>query len=385
MTFELFDVTLFLLMRVALSILAIAVCLLLIRASAQFGFARVIARYAEVTDSIPAADESVRLGPSDPETHRARAAVLNRLKMFTEAAQSLENATRLRARDDRLWIELANVREEIGDSEGALAALNEAVRWAPYYAHPRWQRGNALLRMGRTEEAFADLREAAKANPRYLPNVIDLAWGISRGDVKTTAALAGIADDTERDAFVRFLVAAKSFRGAFEISGLPAAAFLNSGFEEPLFVSDTGIGWMISAEKGTRLAIDVSEKFEGAKSLQIVLDGNWTPGTPLLSQTVVVEPEKKYRVSFAVKAKELVTGGPPGMTVSDAVTNHLLAKSENLPTASSSWITVSFDFTTRAASEAVVLRLQRNNCEPTPCPIFGTLWLDQFHIEQTNQ
>jgi tetratricopeptide (TPR) repeat protein len=373
-----------------------------------------VARYAEVTESIPAADGAVRFGPSDPETQRARAAVLNRLKMFTESAQSFENAASLRSRDDRLWIELANVREEAGDSEGALAALNEAVRWAPYYAHPRWQRGNVLLRMGRTEDAFADLRQAAKANRRYLPNLIDLAWGISRGDVKTTAAVAGITDDAERYLLIRFLatkgksaevfdqmallnssltpdqnqelvrllVAAKSFRTAFEIAGSSAKGFLNSGFEDPMFVNDTGIGWMISAEKGNRLAIDAGEKFEGTKSLQIVLDGNWTPGTPLSSQTLIVEPEKTYRFSFAVKTKELVTGGPPVMTVSDATSNQLLAKSENLPTASSSWITISFDFTTLASSEAVAVRLQRNNCEPAPCPIFGTLWLDQFHIEQ---
>jgi hypothetical protein len=43
---------------------------------------------------------------------------------------------------------------------------------------------------------------------------------------------------------------------------------------------------------------------------------------------------------------------------------------------------LSFEFTTLPASEAAIIRLQRNNCDSSPCPIFGTLWLDQFRIEQ---
>ena len=85
-----------------------------------------------------------------------------------------------------------------GDTQGALAALDQAVRWAPHYAHTHWQRGNLLLRMGRANEAFTELRTAAAANPRYAPNLIDLAWGISRNDLKTTEALLNIKTDNDR-------------------------------------------------------------------------------------------------------------------------------------------------------------------------------------------
>jgi len=129
--------------------------------------------------------------------------------------------------------------------------------------------------------------------------------------------------------------------------------------------------------------VDVSEKVEGTKSLQIHLDGSWTPNTPLLSQTIIVEPETTYRLSFSVKTKDLITGGPPVIIVSDATNNQLLGKSENLPTATSPWVSLNIDFTTLPASQAAVISLQRNHCDSSPCPIFGTLWLDQFSIEQT--
>ena len=377
---------------------------------------RMFVRYALATNSIEGADAAVRLTPSDPEAHRARATVFTRLQEADEAAKSLERATALRYRDDYLWIDLGNTREDLGNTDGSLAALDQAVRWAPYYAHTHWQRGNLLLRMGRATDAFADLRSAAVANPRYAPNVIDLAWGISRNDIKTTEALLDIKNDNERLAFIRYLARngkgkevidqcrlltnplstetktelsrllfnSKSFREAFALlHGADEPALVNAGFEDPLVLNDSGFDWIIAPQQKNHLAIDVSEKLSGAKSLQINLDGTWTPGTPLLSQTFVVSSNTSYRLSFAVKTKDLVTGGPPLIAVNDATNDQLLGKSENFPTATTPWTKLSLNFTTLPTSQAAVIRLQRNNCDSSPCPIFGTLWLDEFTIEQT--
>src|SRR6185503_19992456 len=100
--------------------------------------------------------------------------------------------------------------------------------------------------------------------------------------------------------------------------------------EEPIAFNESGFGWIITADQKNHAAIDVSEKFSGAKSLQINFDGVWTP---LLSQTVVVDPGTTYRLPFAVRTKDLVTGGPPVILVDDAISNQLLGQSENLPTA----------------------------------------------------
>jgi hypothetical protein len=377
-----------------------------------------LARYALVENSIPAADQCVELTAYDADVHRSRATILNRLQNPEEAAQSLEKATTLRYRDDILWIELANTREELGDTAGALAAVDQAVRWAPHYAHTHWQRGNLLLRMRKPTEAFNELRQASIANPAYTPNLIDLAWGISGEDIKTTESILEIKDDTTRLALIRFLArkgkgkevadqllkltqppsaeaqtelirllfAAKAYREAFDLwrvinhnTQLP----LNGGFEDPITFNDTGFGWVIAADQKNRAAIDVSEKFGGARSLQINFDGPSSIGAPLLSQTIVVDPAKTYRLSFAVRTKDLVTGGPPVILVIDTNNSQILGKSENLPTATTPWRTLNLDFNTTPTSQAVIIRLQRNNCDSSPCPIFGTLWLDEFHIEQT--
>lgn len=356
------------------------------QAAARAGFSRLLTRYALIANSVPAVDEAVRLSPSDPDAHRTRATLLNRLQRPAEAVKSLEAATNLRYRDDYLWLELGNTREAVGDTAGALAAFDQAVRWAPYYAHTHWQRGNLLLRMGRTAEAFAELRRAADSNKRYLPTLIDLAFSMSNGVATTAEELIRIRDDSERLAFMQFLESKRKFGDAYRIwSRLEPArsherGIFNGGFEEQLLLNNSGFGgWVLSAEKSNKLAIDVSEKFGGTRSLQMNFNGNWSPGTPLLSQTIVVEPSKTYRVSFSLKTKDLVTGGPPMLTVNDATNDQLLGRSENFPS-TGSWVTLHFEFTTLATSEAAVIRLQRNNCDPSPCPIFGVLWLDEINL-----
>ena len=409
-------------MRILIGILAIVACLFLMQAAARMGFSRLIARYALIANSVPAADEAVRLSPSDPDAHRARAIVLTRLQQHAEALKSLEAATRLRHRDDYLWIDLGNAREEVGDTAGALAAFDQAVRWAPHYAHTHWQRGNLLLRVGRTAEAFGEMRNAVAANRGYLPNVIDLAWGITREDILATDKLIGITDDTERLALIRFLArkgkgeevraqlqllssppskenkdeivrllfTAKAFNDAFELwapsPDLHKPALMNAGFEDSQILNEPGFGgWFVSQGQGkVRMSIDVAEKFGGNQSLQLSFDGEWNPGTPLISQTLLVERAKTYPLSFNMKTKDLATGGPLILTVHDAANGELLGKSENFPS-TNSWVTLNFDFTTLETSEAAVIRLQRSNCDSSPCPIFGTVWLDEISIGPSKQ
>jgi len=401
--------------RVVFALLAIAACLLLMRDAARIGFSRLLTRYAVVSNSIPAADQAIQLTPTDAEAHRARATVLNRLRRLEEAQTSLQLATDLRPRDYRSWLELGNTRDDLGNTEDALKAMNEAVRWAPYYAEPRWQRGNLLVRLGRDEDAFTDLRYAASRNKKFLPNLIDLAWGLSYGQALTTERLLQISNDNDRLVFARFLaqkgkgadvaeqvrllnaplsaenkeelvrllVAARQYKDALGLWNRSEDYYkvINGGFEEPL--SNTSyFGWVFyEGPAKPKFAIDVSEKFGGAKSLQITLDGVWDPGTALLSQIIVVQPRQRYRLNFAVKTKNLVTGGPPCIVLTDETQDQILrvGSSETFPRDTNSWQQMSIEFTSVAS--VLQIRLTRENCTSAACPIFGVLWLDEFSLQ----
>ena len=387
------------------------------RAAARIGFSRLLTRYATAANSLAAADQAIQLTPDDPDAHRARATVLNRLHRVTEAEASLETATTLRKDHAVQWLELGATREELEDDAGALAAYDQAVRCAPYYGQTHWQRGNLLLRLGRYENAFADLRQAAASNRKFLPNVIDLAWSLSKGDVLQTEALVQLENDDDRLEFLRFLArkgqgetlveqvrllttplsdqnreeltrlafAAGTFNAAYRLSSGSAKTeeIVNGGFEEPLLQNDTPFGWKVSsAQVKPKLAIDVSERANGKRSLQISFEGNWDASASLLSQTIVVQPGQRYRLSFAMQTKEVVTGGPPRIVLTDATNNQILAKSDAFPQTTNTWQQINVEFTAPAKSEAVVITLARDNCSSSPCPIFGVVWLDEFALQK---
>ncbi|MGI8897567.1 MAG: tetratricopeptide repeat protein [Pyrinomonadaceae bacterium] len=390
--------------------------------AAKVGFSRLLGRYASITGNLEIAGRAVSLSPSDPESHRIKAAVLYRLKQLPQAAAELELALSLRPRDDALWLQLATLRDQLEDASGASLAFNESVRLAPYYALPRWQRGNFLLRQGRFGEAFADLRNAADSNPEYIPTLIDLAWGISKGDLQlaeayaqiTTSqvrvafaeflarqgkgreaveqfALAGAVSDQKRNDLMRHLISANAFKEAFHIWGKNktaasggVTAIYDGGFEGPLSFDEFGFGWrLFRGSPSVKLAADSSLRESGSKSLLVEFLGDSNPETPLLSQVILVKSSTRYRINFAARTQEIVTGGLPLAVVSDSAgSRKRLAESPALAQKSTDWQVMSFDFKTEPQTDAITLTVQRKNCTTSPCPIFGSIWLDSFSIEE---
>jgi hypothetical protein len=80
-----------------------------------------------------------------------------------------------------------------------------------------------------------------------------------------------------------------------------------------------------------------------------------------------------------------VTGGLPLITVTDASGyQKRLGQSPTLSKGTSDWQVYSFELTTTPQTSAVLLSLQRENCTTSPCPIFGSILLDSFSLEQLN-
>jgi tetratricopeptide (TPR) repeat protein len=400
-------------------------CVFVFWTAARAGVARLLGKYALISADLAAAQRAATLSPSDPETHRMRAAVLYKLKGLPQAAAELEVAISLRPRDDSLWLQLGMLRDEMDDLSGASIAFNESVRLAPYYALPRWQRGNFLLRQGRLNEAFADLRFAATSNPDYVPTLIDLSWRISQGDYQIAQeyaqtntrekrlafaeflarqgkgseaaeqfALAGTVSDQERDELIRHLISANAYKEAFQIwtNGRPAASgestprFYDGGFEGPLSFDEVGFGWrMVRGSQTVKLAADASVRQTGSQSVLVEFSGDSSPDTALVSQIIPVKAATRYRLHFAARTREIVSGGLPVAVVTEtAASRKRLAESPALPQGSTDWQSVSFDFHTEPKTEAVTFSIQRKHCTTSPCPIFGSMWLDSFSIEELN-
>lgn len=381
---------------------------------------RLLATEANRTLDLAEADKAERLSPADPQTHQSRAVTLYKANDIAGAISALETKVLLRPGDYVLWLQLGQAREEARDVDGALLAMQKAIALAPYYSDPRWQYGNVLYRARRFDEAFRELRMAAESEPTLFPVLIDLAWGTYPGNVAAVERIVAPATDQvrlslallffkqkqiaegvrlfhaatnistdERKKLLVELLRLKKFKAAHDVwerdrareTESDAAGLVNAGFEQQLDRSDKGFGWLQEkSQERLKLSEDTKLPHTGRSSLVIEWSGESTPEVPAVSQLLLLEPKKTYRLTFFARTQEIVTGASPIVTVIDAGTSQVLGQSPPLPTGSTEWRQYSATFETGANSDAVFINVQRQSCSQSSCPIFGSLWLDDFSL-----
>ena len=102
-----------------------------------------------------------------------------------------------------------------------------------------------------------------------------------------------------------------------------------------------------------------------------------------VSQTVPVEPGTQYRIEYYVRTEDLISASTPVLTVLDAIDGIALAASKPLPTGTNDWQLVTLDFTTNPKHDGITVGLTRAPCSETQiCPIFGTVWYDDFKLQR---
>ncbi len=416
-----------LLLNIALTVIGLVICAALIWTAGGAGLGRLFANYGMGTNLADPVNTAVQLTPRDPEAFYARATVFQNNGSLPEAVQSMERAVAARPGDYFLWMELGRLRDLGNDEEGALIAFNEAVKLAPYYAQPRWLEGNVLFRLGRRDEAFAELRRAAHSDPNLLPNIIDLSWWAYGGDAsaiqqaiqpqspewrlelarvfakygKTGEAIAlfqsvGAIGADDRALLLNKLLGDHRYQEAYEIWAMGTdsatnkkqnglAAITEPGFEKRIDFDAPGFGWRRMADlKGVSFALDNTVKRDGSYSLRLDFNGNAPPSTTIFYQLVLTEPGARYRLNFSARTQEIVSGGLPLIAVLDATSPDfkLISQTKPLPKGTSEWQDYSFEFVTNASTRAIKISLQREGCNSDPCPIFGHLWLDGFTLQK---
>jgi hypothetical protein len=370
-------------------------------------------------DSVASAQQSLTFNANDPEAHYAHAVRLAEVGRTDEGIAEFERAVSLRPKDYFLWQELARARDDEGDTDGAVAALRKAISLAPYYSQPHWQLGNVLLRKNELAEAFQELRRAVASDPALFPALIDLAWGVYNRDAKTVLVVTPPQSDVERIELARFfvnhdqvkegmdlvravgakllaeerraliaaLIAQRQFSQAHELWLAGAGAsdaqqdLFDGDFERSISSDEQGFGWKpTKTTQAVYITLDSNGPNSGKQSLRLDYAGNSDPATPIISQLILVARDSWYRLSFAARTEDLVSGGLPVVVVVDAASNRrLIAQSPPLSRGTTGWRDFSIDFKT-ANTTAVTINIQRQFCSSQPCPMFGRAWFDSFSL-----
>ena len=390
-----------------------------------------------VAEFSPAVDEggfemarmAVRWAPGDPLTHWRLASFEQKTfsaANLAAAVREYEIAVQSSPYDFRYWMELGRALEAAGDPDSGEKALRRAVELAPAYSHPRWHYGNLLLRQGKTDEAFAQLSRAAEADELMQAPIFGLASQVFGGDVERIVQVlpapavrlqfainlinTGKFDEASRvlrtitpadrkaqvaltDRVFQALLEHKQFHAALALlrelepqaSELPAPEqFWNGSFQKPVPLSDSKpFRWVMNNRPSAQIVIDPRGR-NGEGSLRIVFNAPTKLESIPVSQTIIVEPETQYRIQFYQRTEGLITASTPALVIYDSVDNAQLASSPPTPTGTNDWQMVTLDFKTKPKHEGISVGLVRAACEDKQpiCPIFGTVWYDDFNLQR---
>ena len=402
-----------------------ALCIVASWSFSKWGMASSAAVRAEDADIAAFLTE---LAPADPQTHYSAAVLLEKSFEQGDLLRSLnefETATGLAPENYLFWLDLGRARERSGDPARAESALRRALDLAPNYASVQWALGNALLRQGRAEEGFEQIKKAVAGDPGSFANPAAVAaWQFFGNDVGELRRVAGgpiqfegalavlllrekrfdeameiwdrLPAEERRNSlketgamFVGSMLAEKKFRDASEIAtgltdGVDAKVgqITNGGFESA--VKPTGAGpfeWTIAAGMQPQIVLTNGPKHGGNNSLLIVFNSTDGKEFRSISQLIAVEPNTFFELEIFYRAN-IKTPASFKWEIADAVDGKQLAVSDAISN-HTDWSPLHLKFRSAPNSDGIILRLIRDNCGPV-CPATGSIGFDDISLRRAD-
>ena len=369
--------------------------------------------------SVDRASSAVNISPKNPYAHEALGTSFLNVRNFEMAAASFRRATEIRKNDYHLWLQLGNALAELGQFDAARSAYERSLDLAPTYSEPNYRMGRLILRAGHHDDAFRFLVKAAKYERKLYHELLETAGAAFPGDPiamenavdpqtdaervlfarhlienglmteKIRSFLAGdVLGPSAKIDFVKYLIYKRDFETARYIwlsemsrSGRDFDQLMyDSGFETMTAGEGSAFGWEIGPDvSSVAIARARDENRSGSYALQIRFAGAVELNTRIVSQLVFLKRHSRYRLTYSYSSPEMTSAGLPAISINEASSDKLLARSANLKSTGGKWVEEFIDFET-ADVPAAVISLRRPGCSVSPCPIFGELSLDDFAL-----
>ena len=228
----------------------------------------------------------------------------------------------------------------------------------------------------------------AVLEPANLPAYLDwlMRWGMTDESLIVWQAMTAIAEPDKETAlhYAHFLLSHKRITPAVDIwhQYTGSTGLNNPGFEEN--VTGLGFDWRHWGEKdgGWELKRVYNEAAEGAYALKIKFHGQENVSFHHLYQIFTVDPQEKYRLTYAWKSKGITTDQGPLVEII-GYDKQGIYRAGPMITGSNGWHEESIAFEAPADSRAAVVRLRRRASMRFDSKIRGTVWLDNFRLEKT--
>jgi hypothetical protein len=142
--------------------------------------------------------------------------------------------------------------------------------------------------------------------------------------------------------------------------------------------------WQVRSRE-IQVDIDPGRGHTGHRSLRMIFQIRSKLQPVIATDLVPIRPNAQYDLQFYVKSENLKSGATPVIQVINASDFSVLASSPEAPNGDKDWQLVTLPFKTPPQGQAVLIQVMRGSCADTEvCPIFGTLWYDDFSIKRRN-
>ena len=369
------------------------------------------------------------MAPNDPLPHWRLGEIIQKRfppDQISRAIDEYETAVSLSPNDYRFWMSLGIALEQDGAVDRAEKALRRSVELAPSYSFPAWYLGNLLLREARYPEAFAELRRASESNSELRPQLFNLAWEVYSPDVEAVKTAIGSSPEA-RAQFAEYLMgrgrvedsmsvwanlsenekkvnreagrsmlssllAAKRFHNSVTIWNdislsqnyrATIGKMLDGSFEDDLPRETDAFGWRVKGAPQMQIGIDPNMAHSGNRSLRLTFQVHSRLDAINVSQMVAVMPATTYNFECYFRTQNLQSAATPLIHIVDAADGAFFATSPAIPVGTKPWQQLTLSFKTGEKTEGIIIQLARDSCgENTVCPIFGTIWYDDFSLSR---
>lgn len=344
-----------------------------------------------------------------------------------EAIAAYRKAVTVDPRSPHYWSDLATAYEVAGDNARAQDAYAHAKEAAPLSAEVAFSYGNFLMRNGNYPQAYKELQQAVRSDPKLLPLAISRTWraleSVDRLNqilpVTSDAYLQAVdffASNHQMEPALmewRHLMALGqpvSLASAFPFldqlihddraddtrrvwsearaaAGMPAEAagrslIWNGDFKQDF--ANGGLGWRWSPVQGATIDFDSQPGPDGSRALRLDFTGgsNINLGAPW--QFVPVQPQTTYHFHASMRTEDITTESGLRFSIFDP--NHPNAVgvlTENL-TGTHPWNALDTNVTTGAETHFLLVRLFRAPSRLFDNQLGGTVWIAGVSLMQAD-
>ena len=311
------------------------------------------------------------------------------------------------------WLLLAEAEATIGRKEKAIQILTYTIDRTKNLSRWKWQQmllardlgmkevvyqnANYLLSLGVLEQDTLQflhthlggnaLEVVAILDPSHLKVYLEwlMNWSMIEESLTVWQAINTISTPYKETAlrYANFLVNNKRINAAMDIwkKYTGSDGLTNPGFEKD--ITGQGFDWRHLDDKDGNWELKRVNygTAEGDYALRITFSGRENISFYHVYQIITVDPQSKYRLTYAWKSRGITTDQGPFIEIYGYDQDGLYLTGPMI-TGTQGWSEVSLEFDVPDGCQAAVVRLCRRPSNRFDSKIRGLLWLDDFHLEK---